>query len=382
MTGGVLLVELGVRLLLPFYTPEVARRHAITYEQRVYAGYLMTGHGRLVDLDRAKAWGLKGVPRPSERQIFISENGYRGPGFEVRKPRGTYRIVVIGGSAVFDQNVSDASGSIRSSWPHRIEAHLAEAGFDHVEVINAGIPGQTSADSLARLYTQLWTYAPDMVAVYHGWNDFKFYHRIGVSPETPLIDRVLPYDPRTNPFLYYRGGLDRLLATSQVYVQLRTRYFAWRWQPSYEGAVPQGIETAGSYGPYGPRQHRLNLTLISEAARAIGAEPVIIKQATLAAPGNSTAELERIGYEFISLTHAAIVSAFGESYASIDRIGVASDVLVVDPTRDMNGHGEYFSDHVHLTPAGSRQLALLVSRRLLSAAAPFVPDDGAVVDGN
>ena len=97
---GLLLAEVIVRLAYTYYSPETVRMHAVPYETRVYGAYVMAGADRLIDLDSGKAWGTKAADEPSDLSIFISKNGYRGPGFAVRKPSGVYRIIVVGGSAV------------------------------------------------------------------------------------------------------------------------------------------------------------------------------------------------------------------------------------------------------------------------------------------
>ncbi|MFT4581546.1 MAG: lysophospholipase L1-like esterase [Gammaproteobacteria bacterium] len=364
---GLLIVDLLVCAFYPNFSPDTVRKHAIAYERRVYGSYVMSGANRLIDLDGSKAWGEKAAEESSDLSIFINRNGYRRPSFEVRKPPGVYRIIVVGGSAVFDQNVGDSLTDHTNSWPNRVEALLEQRGFKHVEVINAGIPGQTSADSLARIYTQLWTYEPDMLVVYHGWNDFKFWHTIEVTPETPLIELVQPFNANDNPFMYYRGRVDRLFSSSQLYVCLRTRYFRWRWQPSYEGAVPKNVQVTNTYGSYGPRQYQLNLALIARAASAIGARPVLVKQATLVVSENLADDRARIGYGYQSLEHAAIVRAFQHSYRIIEETAKHTGALVVDPTEITNGKSELFSDHVHTTPAGSEKLAAIVA----AAVAPF-----------
>lgn len=374
--AGLLLLELIVRLALPGYSPEIARQHAIPYESRIYSGLAMQGANRLIDTNSAKAWGRNITEDTSERLIFINANGFRGPNFDVRKPPGVYRIIVLGGSAVFDQNVYDAPNSYLNTWPHQVQTILNERGFEHVEVINAGVPGQTSADSLGRVYTQLWTYAPDMLVVYHGWNDFKFWHRFAVTPETPLLDSVRPFDEKNNPFLNYQGRLDRFLSSSQLYVRVRTLYYRWRWRPSWEGAVPKELNVASEYGEYGPIQHRLNLTLIARAAVAIGARPVIVKQATLVDEKNSSLLQDLTGdsYDYMSLDHNAINSAYNESYRIADIVGAETDALVIDPTKKMNGRSEWFTDHVHTTIAGSSELARFVAERLMAEEAPFAPE--------
>ena len=103
----------------------------------------------------------------SELTYRINEFGYRGPSFSVSKPEGTRRIIVLGGSAVFDPNAD--------GWPHLTQDFLKTTGHENVEVINAGVPGHASFDSLGRLYSQIWTFEPDYVLVYHGWNDIKYF---------------------------------------------------------------------------------------------------------------------------------------------------------------------------------------------------------------
>ena len=96
-----------------------------------------------------------------------------------------------------------------------------------------------------------------------------------------------------------------------------------------------------------------------------------MKQATLVTSQNSTEDRNRIGYEYQSLEHSAIVRAFQQSYRIIDRVGEETGALVVDPTDVMNGRSELFSDHVHTTPAGSEELASIIAAALAAAKAPF-----------
>jgi len=99
----------------------------------------------------------------------INEKGYRGHNFETKKPDGVIRIMVYGGSAAFDTMVSDGK-----DWPSQVEAKLRESGFPQVEVVNAGIMGHTSLESVARLFTEGFVFQPDYVVIYNGWNDIKY----------------------------------------------------------------------------------------------------------------------------------------------------------------------------------------------------------------
>jgi len=234
---SLLIAEIAVRALLPFNTPDTQREHSIQYVPAVYARSMLSPVDRLIELDRGKALGTKSTDEPSRRRIFISANGYRGRSFSVRKPAGITRIIIVGGSAVFDQNVFDSDSDRENSWPDLVEKRLADGGLKNVEVINAGIPGHSSADSLGRLYSQLWMYEPDILLVYQGWNDIKFWKRFAVTPERPLISLVKPYDPSSNPFTSYEGSLDKLLSHSQFYMKLRNQYFLRTIHVGAEGAI-------------------------------------------------------------------------------------------------------------------------------------------------
>ena len=282
-----LLAEIVVRVLFPFNTPDTVREHSMQYISSVYARALLKPLDRLVDLDNEKAWGSKSPEEPSDLRIFISANGYRGPSFQVRKPANMTRVIIIGGSAVFDQNMTDSGVDKENSWPNLVGKQLREDGFENIEVINAGIPGQTSADSLGRLFSQLWMYKPDVLLIYHAWNEIKLWKLLEITPERPLISHVPSYDPNSNPFMSYQGFWDELFSYSQLYVKVRNKYFMWNMNIGSEGVISNAQERADSYGRFGPEQFRLNMHLMVSACKILGITPILITQATLAVPDNS-----------------------------------------------------------------------------------------------
>jgi hypothetical protein len=77
---------------------------------------------------------------------YINEKGYRGSDFSVIKPEGTIRIIVYGGSFVFDIRTKKGM-----DWPHLLEEILQNEGYS-VEVINAGIPGRTPVENFFAIH--------------------------------------------------------------------------------------------------------------------------------------------------------------------------------------------------------------------------------------
>jgi lysophospholipase L1-like esterase len=294
------------------------------------------------------------------RYVSINAAGYRGPHFELRKPKGLTRVIVIGGSAVFDKR--DSSPGEYSDWPNRV-AHILrkEKGLEHIEVINAGVPGHASFDSLGRLYSQLWIYDPDYVLLYNAWNDIKYFRDL--TPEKPLMSI---YEPRSqfNPFIEYQGLWDRLLSYSQLYVKLRSQYFRWKLDVADEGAIRNRRKREDTYSPHAVRQYRLTLETFVDLCRNIKTIPILLTQATLVSSNNSPEDRKLIGYQYPSLTHSALVRAYEETFAVTRSVAQQKQVAILDLAKELNGHRELFSDHVHLTDKGSEEVAIRVAEFL------------------
>jgi hypothetical protein len=80
---------------------------------------------------------------------------------------GCARIIMIGGSTVFGWK----AGTPDRSLPARLHHILGRRQGSCFQVINAGVPGYTSAQEVLYLMSELVYYNPDLVIVYDGWND-------------------------------------------------------------------------------------------------------------------------------------------------------------------------------------------------------------------
>lgn len=139
------LTEIGARVLVRIrYDPERLRSlttvedHRDKYEQHRVLPYVL----------RAS------VKKHNSR-------GWRGPEFSVPKPPGIFRIVCVGGSTTYGTETSHV---------RFLEEQLRAAGH-HVEVLNAGVPGWTSRESLVNFELNVLATQPDLVIVYQGRND-------------------------------------------------------------------------------------------------------------------------------------------------------------------------------------------------------------------
>lgn len=96
--------------------------------------------------------------------------GFRGPEIETPKPEGRFRIVTIGGSTTYTVEVRDW----RKDFARQLEKSLKEDyQYNNIEVINAGLGGWNSWESLLNLQLNVLDVQPDLIIVYHNINDIE-----------------------------------------------------------------------------------------------------------------------------------------------------------------------------------------------------------------
>ena len=122
---------------------------------------------------------LNYYPTPDYKKGLTYHNslGYRSREFNPEKPANTYRIVLLGGSTTYTASVKDND----KTFAYQLERILRnDYGKENIEVINAGVSGYNSWESLINLQFRVLDIDPDLVIVYHGTNDV---HTRLVSPD-------------------------------------------------------------------------------------------------------------------------------------------------------------------------------------------------------
>jgi len=101
------------------------------------------------------------TPPPSKTvDTAVNSKGLReGREVDYAKPKGRMRIVSVGGSVTFGEGV--AREATYEAW---MQKNMRGRGYD-VEVLNAGKPGRTLAESAALLEGELLKYEPSLVVV-------------------------------------------------------------------------------------------------------------------------------------------------------------------------------------------------------------------------
>jgi lysophospholipase L1-like esterase len=154
-----LVLEAGSRIWLYFLaTPAQYRRYTLVTDASS-GQYRYTTHHY-----------LNYYPTPGYQNGLTTHNslGYRGPDFPEKKPEGAYRIAVLGGSTVYSVKIRDDSQTFTAQMERVLQERY---GYRNVEVVNAGVGGYNSWESLINLQFRVLDLEPDLVVVYQGTND-------------------------------------------------------------------------------------------------------------------------------------------------------------------------------------------------------------------
>ncbi len=342
---ALVMLEVGLKVAAGagMISPRILPHENLQYTGTAYARHAFDATERVVTL-------------ADGRSFPINAHGYRSRPFEITKPAGVQRVVVFGGSQVFDQNVSG-----HKDWPQAAGDLLNKRGL-HVEVINAGIPGHSAVDAVGRLLTEVHRWQPDVVVLCNMWNDLKDFRYDG-----PLLRKRHPMassDPRTT----YFNVVDKALChISRLYTTVRQRYLTWSLGAGAEGVLNYDgrIDAPPAAGL---ARYKLHVASFVDIARNAGAEPLLMLQARLPSEELDEASWKKVQSGFVGFSRKGLLAAYKGAEDAIAAVALAKSVTVIDANSAVPSDKEHFGDHVHVSPKGSEVLA----KTLADALAPVL----------
>lgn len=295
--------------------------------------------------------------------------GFRGEELEVPKPPSRFRIACLGGSTTYTTRVQDH----RLAYPHLLGEKLRARGYD-VDVVNAGLAGWSSWETLINFQFRVLDLEPDLIVVYHAVNDF--HNRFVWPPEAFTPDNTGRHRPaETKMFVPPLADHSTLLRTIRVaagftpplkdrvadlMVPVRTWLAGTYMEQWRAGTYPSGIfaqvpaEEMLAQNP--PDYFRRNIDSLVALARANGVEVVL---ATFAhAPGFpdscwSDCELHWEGY--------------AEHNAITKEVAAARDAHLFDFAAEFPQDVSLYADGIHVTKKGARLKAEAFADFLVAA---------------
>ncbi len=327
--------------------------------------YVLTG--RIPGPNPASEWAFVDAfsafrPKPGQYAVgkTISAQGFFAtPEITLAKPKGTIRIMFLGGSATAGtgKDLTDPE-----TWPWQTVEMVRKRVHSRVDFINAAVPGYSLFESFGRLWSRIRYFEPDIVVVCHGWNEMYYFEKADdILSWRTLPDGSWSHLTTAKPFATYSPHrIDPLIRWSQALTRIRMRYsrpLGWEVGPLTSEPLKS------DYNHSGLSIYRTNLKLLREACAVMGMKLFVAKQPTLIVPNLPPEERKRCRYERHGFDHDAHVDAFREIYDVMDQEFPGSSVIDLTP---ISGRPECFFDHIHPTPTGCLEIATVVSEWLIA----------------
>jgi len=286
--------------------------------------------------------------------------GFRGEEIRAPKPEGIFRIAMIGGSTTYSQLVRD----YRQSWPFMTGEYLKKAcQTDKIEVVNAGIGGYDSFQTLLNFELRVLDLDIDMVVLHHAVNDV---HARLVPPELYKGDnsgRRRPWQSDIEPWFM------KLVTVRFVMTVLTGQSFApsigfhFDNKRSTPGVIPEefnerlGGTPAETLKKNSPRYFARNIDFIVGLAKSMNVQPVL-------STWPSTNEYD----DYLSTPHYR--AAVAENNQVMSNAASKHKVMLLDQIHGMPTSKEYWADNRHVTALGADRKAQITSQQLASVVCP------------
>ena len=98
-------------------------------------------------------------------EVSVNTLGFRGPQTTQAKPTGIRRVLLIGDSTVYGHGVAQ-----EAAFASRLDESLGPS----IEVINLGVPGYSTEQSLNLMDLRGWSLEPDLLVIASLWSDNNF----------------------------------------------------------------------------------------------------------------------------------------------------------------------------------------------------------------
>jgi len=287
--------------------------------------------------------------RPGHGSGEVNTLGLRGPEVDRIKPSEVFRILCVGASTTYGAGVT-----ADQAYPARLGQELATrapAGVRY-EVLNCGVPGYTSVESLVNFELRLLDLDPDVVLVYHGINDARLIQGRGFRADYTHARRS------------WRDPREQVTSTERWLVG-HVRAWAWASALAGRGFAAMSLENLVYVDDYldvlVPPESELNrpgisaflrnLRNIVAVARANGVEPCLMTFATRKAQNDRTA------------LYQPCIDALNEGILAL---AAAEGVPLFDVRAAIGGQTDLFWDYVHCNARGCELQARAIAEQALA----------------
>ncbi len=279
-------------------------------------------------------------PNAKFEKISINSMGYRGNEFKLAKGGNVFRIVCLGGSATFCGNVFDDE-----TWCQQLEDILNKKTKKNprVEVVNAGVPGYTTSESLINLNLRILDINPDIIIIYLSYNDFK-------------PNRMPDFKSDYSHWRHNFGKVEEhpnkeWFVTPKAIRVIKTKLF-----PKYD----LGFKRYDTVGKPGLAAYKRNIENIVTVAKSRDIGVVLSSEASMLSEetihSNSQAFQRAMRY-VLTLSKAGLLDAQKKYDLIMKDISEKFNITYVDNLETVPMDFDHFIDNIHLNKKGCRVVA-------------------------
>jgi lysophospholipase L1-like esterase len=291
------------------------------------------------------------------------------------------RIATIGGSTTANLNLE-----YHDNWPGHLGDLLQRQFPDrHIRVINGGTPGYDTAQSIGSLSLRIMPFKPDIVIIYHAYNDLK-----AVRPTETFKPDYSHIHPKPYGFHKEPPFIRRLLGHSMFYVRMQNEYREYRQVVRrYEqlGKDHQKNKERLSHIPRAAVEvFEQHIRILSSIARTGDAKVIISSFASLHDPAMDWSKRETFQRqsEFQKrclggllhftpgLTMEGIAKGFVQFNEVLRHVALNGEDGWVDNAKLIPHEDDYFIDRVHF----SARVARLMAENLFPVAVNMLLEKG------
>jgi len=103
-----------------------------------------------------------------EKYARYNKHGYRDYEYNLQKPEGIFRVLVLGDSQTFGHGIKN----LKDTWVKKLEGKLQKEGRNaSIEVLNISGPGWNSDTHLYELFKNGFKFNPDLIILAYYHND-------------------------------------------------------------------------------------------------------------------------------------------------------------------------------------------------------------------
>lgn len=272
--------------------------------------------------------------------------------FELAPKEGVVRIACLGGSTTW------------GNYPRELKARIEELTGHEVQVMNWGVPGWSSMETMVNYFVAVQRYHPDIVVVHQATNDTRPRVSRGFRPDYGHWRK-----PWTRPEVSF---LKRVLLRNSdlaaiVYVK------EWFHEPFLEDFVKQApkdnsLRTLDDLPEGSEKTFEQNIHAICQHVERQGAHVVLVTMPY------SRAKVEADGN--MDLWAACLDQQNGILRRVADEEGCLLVDLAAEMQRDPDPWAPFMADRVHVSAAGNERKAAEIADALIAAGYLEAKDGG------